>query len=401
MKKTLFYYLVEEQLTPLLVGLLGLTVILLTGRLLQLTRYLFTSSLTLWDLVELMAYALPKLMLFAMPMATLMGVLLAFVRLSGDNELVALRAAGIPATQCLPATLAIVLFTSMLSYVNTIYLIPSSSQAFEDKLKSIGKVSLPAFLKEGIFIDIVPNLVFFFKSVNPATLTIEGVFAQDQRQQDVRLVIVAQRAEILVPRALNQLLFKMSDGIITRVPDTLKDAQAITFKSYDLALSLDDLLSGGPGKPGKGRRLMTLSELHHMGYGIPNAQPRAALPYALELHQRLALPLGCLFLGLMGPPLGALFRQRSRMTGVTLGLSIYLAYYVALSAGKGLGENGVVPPSLAMWAPNLLSALLALYLWVKMQRETPMRWIALVKRMRGAVTRRRGAGRAPSGSPRA
>lgn len=390
MKKTLFFYLVEEQLAPLFVGFLGLTVILLTGRLLQLTRYLFTSSLTVWDLIELMGYALPKLMLFAMPMATLMGILLAFVRLSGDNELVALRAAGVAATQFLPAALAVLLFTTTLSYFNTIYLIPSSSQAFEQKLKSIGKVSLPAFLKEGTFIDIVPNLVFFFKSVNASSLSIEGVFAQDQRQQDVRLVIVAQRAQILVPRSLNQLIFKMSDGIITRVPDTLKDAQAITFESYDLAISLDDLFSG-PGKAGKGKRLMTLTELHHMAYETPQAPLKASLPYALELHQRLALPLGCLFLGLIGPPLGALFRQRSRMTGITLGLSIYLTYYVILSAGKGLGENGVVFPSVAMWAPNVLSGLLAVYLWVKMQRETPMGWIAGLARIRASLTARRKA----------
>ncbi|MHC1743164.1 MAG: LptF/LptG family permease [Syntrophobacteraceae bacterium] len=399
MKKTLFFYLVEEQLAPFFVGFLGLTTVLLTGRLLQLTRYLFTSSLTVSDLVELMAYALPKLMLFALPMATLMGVLLAFVRLSGDNELIALKAAGVSATQFLPATFAVLLFTTAIAYMNTIYLIPSSSQAFEQKLKSIGKVSLPAFLKEGTFIDIVPNLVFFFKSVNPANLTIEGVFAQDQRQQDVRLVIVAQRAQILVPRSLNQLIFKMSDGIITRVPDTLKDAQAITFKSYDLTLSLDDIFSGGPGKSGKGKRLMNLTELYHLGYEV-NAPPKARLPYALELQQRLALPLGCLFLGLIGPPLGALFRQRSRMTGITLGLSIYLAYYVVLSAGKGMGENGVIPAFAAMWTANLLSGLLALYLWVKTQRETPMRWLVLLDRIRGAIFARREAGSAPSGTPK-
>jgi lipopolysaccharide export system permease protein len=400
MKKTLYFYLVEEQLAPLFVGFLGLTVILLTGRLLQLTRYLFTSSLTVSDLIELMAYALPKLMLFAMPMATLMGILLAFVRLSGDNELVALRAAGVAATQFLPAALSVLLFSTTLSYFNTIYLIPSSSQAFEQKLKSIGKVSLPAFLKEGTFIDVVPNLVFFFKSVNASNLSIEGVFAQDQRQQDVRLVIVAQRAQILVPRSLKQLIFKMSDGIITRVPDTFKDAQAITFKSYDLAISLDDLF-GGPGKSGKGKRLMTLTELYQMAYETPNAQPKAIVPFALELHQRLALPLGCLFLGLIGPPLGALFRQRSRMTGITLGLSIYLAYYVILSAGKGLGENGVVPPSVAMWAPNVLSGLLALYLWVKMQRETPMGWMAGITRIRASLLARRDADSSSSGKRKA
>lgn len=400
MKKTLYLYLVEEQLIPCFVGFLGLTVILLTGRLLQLTRYLFTSSLTVSDLIELMAYALPKLMLFALPMATLMGVLLAFVRLSSDNELIALRAAGVPSTQFLPAVISVVLLATTLSYCNTIYLIPSSSQAFEHKLKSIGKVSLPAFLKEGTFIDIVPNLVFFFKSVDAADLSIEGVFAQDQRQQDVRLVIVAQRAQILVPKALNQLIFKMSDGIITRVPDSLKDAQAITFKSYDLTLSLDELFSGA-GKGGKGKRLMTLSELREAAYDNPQGPQKAILPYALEFHQRLALPLACFFLGLIGPPLGALFRQRSRMTGITLGLIIYLTYYVVLSAGKGLGEGGLIPPSMAIWTPNAACCLLALYLWVKMHRETPMGWMVALMRLRGALAVRKGSGSPSSGSPKA
>ena len=91
-------------------------------------------------------------------------------------------------------------------------------------------MSLPTFLKDGTFIDIVPNLVFYFREVNPSDLSIQGVFVQDQRQQDVRMVIVAERAQILTPRNINQIIFKISNGIITRVPDNLKDAQAGVFQ---------------------------------------------------------------------------------------------------------------------------------------------------------------------------
>jgi len=98
MKKTIYKYLIREQIVPLSVCFFGLSLILIMGRLLQLTRYLFTSSLTVGDLVSVIAFAMPGLVLYALPMAALVGVLLAFVRLNSDNELVALRAAGVVST---------------------------------------------------------------------------------------------------------------------------------------------------------------------------------------------------------------------------------------------------------------------------------------------------------------
>ena len=61
--------------------------------------------------------------------------------------------------------------------------------------------------------------------------------------------------------------------------------------------------------------------------------------WSLELHQRIAFPSACLLLGLLGPPLGSLFRQRGRMTGITIGVGIFLTYYVLLSAGRTLGRK--------------------------------------------------------------
>jgi len=378
MKKTITRYLIVEQLIPVSVSFLALILILVTGRLLQLTRYLFTSPITLLDLVQIIVFVMPKLLLFALPMATLVGVLLAFVRLSSDNELIALRASGVGASQTLPAVLAVLFLTTSLSYVNTINIIPYSTQAFEHKLKSLGRVSLPTFLKDGTFIDIVPNLVFYFREVNPSDLKIQGVFVQDQRQQDVRMVIVAERAQIITPRNINQIIFKISNGIITRVPDNLKDAQAVSFKTYDLTLDLDDLFSVSAKSGGKGKRIMTMQELFE---AMSDKSQKGATGYALEFHQRLALPLSCLCLGLIGPPLGSLFRPRSRMTGITLGVGVFLAYYVLLSAGKGLGENGIIPAWLAMWTPNILTTALALYLWRVMHADTPSRAAMLLGRM--------------------
>jgi lipopolysaccharide export system permease protein len=376
MQITLYRYIIKEQLAPLTVCLLGLGFILITGRLLQLTRYLFTSSLTLWDLAELMALAVPKLLLYVLPMATLIGVLLAFVRLNNDNELVALRAAGIGFRKLLPPVLSVAVLMTAVSFYNTLSVLPSANRAFEMKLRSLGKASLPAILKEGSFIDIIPKLVFFFRSVDTSNLTIEGIFVQDQRQQDVRLAITAESAQITFDKAQSNITFKISNGIITRVADDLKDAQAVSFKEYDLNISLDELM--GTSKGSRGRREMSLAELYAE---IRDKTGTVDIRYSMEFHQRLSLPLACLLLGLVGAPLGAMFRRKSRMTGITVGIGIFLAYYIILSAGTGLAENRLLSPFAALWLPNLFAALIAGYLWIKIQNESPFAPGAVRKRL--------------------
>jgi lipopolysaccharide export system permease protein len=368
MKTTLHKYLITEQIAPLSVCFFGLSLILIMGRLLQLTRYLFTSSLTFGDLLQIMAFAMPNLVLYALPMSTLVGVLLAFVRLNSDNELVALRAAGVGFHQFLPGILLLLLVTTLFAYVNVIYLMPTANRAFEMKLKSLGRSILPLILKEGTFINAVPKIVFFFGSVDPANLKIEGVFVQDNRQPEIQVVIVADHAQIAYPSDASQLIFKIFDGMITRVSDNLKSAQAIGFRNYDLTLSMSELLGESAGFR-KGKREMTLGELMEV---IEKQGPEHDLSYSLEFHRRLALPFSCLLLGLVGAPLGSLFRQKGRMAGITVGLGVFLAYYVALSAGKGLGENGLISPCLAVWLPNLLTSVGVLFLWIKIQREIPL-----------------------------
>ncbi|MGA7878679.1 MAG: LptF/LptG family permease [Desulfoferrobacter sp.] len=118
MKPTLYKYLVKEQFTPLLTCLLGLSLVLVTGQLIQLIRYLFSTSVSFLGLIEVIGLAMPQLVLYALPMATIMGVLLGFIRLNGDNEIIALKAAGVSFRQFLPAVLSVLILTSVFSLAN-------------------------------------------------------------------------------------------------------------------------------------------------------------------------------------------------------------------------------------------------------------------------------------------
>ena len=360
---------------PVFICLAGVCFVLVTGQLLQLMRILFASSCSLKDLAQILMLAMPRLLLYATPMSILLGVMLAFVRLNGDNEIIAFRAAGISFLDFLPPVLAVLIVATVLAFINAIVVIPITNHAFETKLRSLGRTSIPALLKEGIFISAIPNLVFFFRSVDRTDYSIHGVFVQDQRHPKEKVTIVAETAQLFIPHDSNSITFRLANGVITRTAQNLLDAQAVSFKNYDFILSMDEIM--GAEKAGRKRSEMNLAEIYDKVKSAVDA--KTFVWWSLELHQRIAFPSACLLLGLLGPPLGSLFRQRSRMTGITIGVGIFLVYYIMLSAGRGLGENNLLPPFFAVWTPNLLSLILVLYLWTKLHKETPF-FISLLGR---------------------
>lgn len=82
-----------------------------------------------------------------------------------------------------------------------------------------------------------------------------------------------------------------------------------------------------------------------------------------ELHQRLALPVACVLLALVGIPLGAVSRKTGR--GAAFVVTIFLAflYYMSLVSLIGMSQSGRLSPELAARGPNVLFGLIGLALY--------------------------------------
>jgi len=81
---------------------------------------------------------------------------------------------------------------------------------------------------------------------------------------------------------------------------------------------------------------------------------RAAASYLNEFHERLALPLSCFILTLLGFPLGFLSGPRHKTVGIPLGLAIFILYYVLMTGARTLSESLLMPAAFAMWLPNII-----------------------------------------------
>lgn len=86
-------------------------------------------------------------------------------------------------------------------------------------------------------------------------------------------------------------------------------------------------------------------------------------PYLTQWHYRWALPAVCLVTVLLAAPLGIHFSRRGSTGGVAMAVVLCGGLLMLTNFSLSFGEAGYLSPALAAWLPNLVFALLGLYLF--------------------------------------
>ena len=119
---------VREITPPFLLGFAGYTFILLVRTVFLMTDFFVRRSATFSEVSWLVLLSIPWMIVLTIPMAFLLGVLIGIGRLSGDSELVALRACGVgPGALYRPALgLAVVLSVGVFLFYN--FVLPRANE---------------------------------------------------------------------------------------------------------------------------------------------------------------------------------------------------------------------------------------------------------------------------------
>lgn len=384
MRRTLLRYLLVEEAIPFFVSLLVLTLVLFLGKTMRYTKLLFVSGSGLSDFCKLLLYLLPYLFAFTIPMATLLAILLAFARLAHDNELTAMKAAGISFYQTIPPVALLAGFSWLVTLGLSNFVLPNANSAFKRVVLEMARSRGQLSLKERIFNDQFNGLVFFINSISPDGRHLREVFISDNRSPETKNSIIAEEGFVVHSPDGKRITLKLLRGQIFRVADEMHSLQTIRFQDYDFNLDLDSFALGAK-EFRKVERNLTFTELRQaLAATKLGSKKHNRLSY--EFHRRLSLPFACIVLGFLAAPLSVQSRTGSRLSGVVLGLLLFLLYYVFISAAKALGEEGSYSPAVGLWLPNVIFAALAVLLWIKTARESPFKPIVVVQRFAGLAT---------------
>ncbi len=160
-------------------------------------------------------------------------------------------------------------------------------------------------------------------------------------------------------------------------------ARALETVRIALDLPVDDpeaaatAVAAAQPQPGAPRAIMVRDQVTYQALQAANtltqqvaSAEQRTYRYEVEIHKKYSLAFACVVFVLLGIPLAIRFPRGG--LGLVIGASsvIFAIYWVGLIGGEDLAEHGILPPVIAMWAPNLIFGALALWMVRNMGRET-------------------------------
>ena len=151
--KILNRYIFKEHLAPFFGALAVIMFILLMQFLVKFIGQIFGKGLSIITIFELIIYNLAWMMALAVPMATLIAVLMSFGRFSADNEITILKSSGISIYRTIrPSLFFGLLLTVLMIYFND-QILPDTNHEARKMFSAIKKKKPTLSLEEHIFYD--------------------------------------------------------------------------------------------------------------------------------------------------------------------------------------------------------------------------------------------------------
>ncbi len=370
MRKILNRYILKEITLPFLMTLLVFTFVLLIGKILQIMDLMVNKGVNILAVVKIVLFILPSFLTVTIPISLLIAVLIGLGRLSSDNEITAMKASGISLYQLLlPIVTLCVVATVATAVIG--FLAPLSNSATKSLFFDILKEKASIGIKEKVFNDDFKGLVLYADRIPVEGNYMEGVMVFDNRLTKEPATIIAPQGYLSSNPESMTVTLRLLRGSIHSVDSDLKTYKKTEFSTYDVNLDLQTALAEAKKASVKGSADMTVGELYR---NIRKAEVKddKLRDMVIELNKKFAVPLSCLVFGIAAIPLGIVSRRSGKSRGFTVGLFVVAAYYTLLLAGEAFGETGKIPPTVAVWSPNIIMGTLGIYLFVMAANEKPL-----------------------------
>jgi LPS export ABC transporter permease LptG len=420
-------YLIREIVPYLLLSLLLLTAIIFFHEASRFSELLVVASrngLPMQAISRLLTALIPGILVFTLPISLLMGVLVGMGRMSGDSEIIALGASGLPRTRMLRPVMAVGLMVTAIMLYLTFSWLPRSIRQLTDLKSNQSLVfqGLNSEIKPRVFEESIPQKVLYIEEIDRARNQWRNVFLVDLGQDPSEMTIVTANSGALRQGARSDMpelyLEKGMAHQTTRsaAPDSEAESKPGSHPKESRPAAPADAATASADGELREKRKKNLQEKYttnsftQMTLGIEapsdnkddmgldreataveemtwsqlvNFTPAPAdeRPWRAEIHRRLALPTACLVFALLGVAFGISNVRTGRSFGLFLGLAFTISYYLLALSGQHAAIVGKLPVWLGIWQANIVMGGLGL-LVLALQRRPGADPLALLRSLR-------------------
>ncbi|MCI0469386.1 MAG: LptF/LptG family permease [Nitrospirae bacterium] len=346
--------IIKELLIAFLLSVIFLNFTLMMEKLLRLSRMLAGVGVPVMDIVNLILYIQPSVFVLTTPMAMLLSVLLTYGRMNTDNEIIILRVSGMSFRGISLPVLYLGLACFFLGLLMSFYVGPRANTLLRERITYLLTTRASMAIEEGIFHTAFKGIVILVKE-KPASDRLSGIFIVDERKKDELKVVTAEEGRLASDA--DSLVFSLVKGNVHIIKG--KNMTEISFSKY--RFKLNPTIEGAEKKSAEFTPFDLLREAQK--------QPDKKVHYLLDFHRRISMPAVCLIIILLGPPLSLLAGKSGRLGGLTLGLAVFVLYYLILLYGENLARSARIPHFAGAWISFAILGIFSLWIFERVNKK--------------------------------
>jgi LPS export ABC transporter permease LptF/LPS export ABC transporter permease LptG len=367
-------YIVREIFRHAFLGLIVFTFVLFVPQLVRLMELLVRHSGSGAQIARLFLYIFPGVLIFTIPMAVLVGVLLGLGRMSADSEIIALTALGISRQRTLVPVGVLAVTGAIATGTLTLWLAPAAFRALRGIEADLLASQASFQVQPRVFDERFPKRVLYINDVSASGTQWHGVFLAEVGEESGSQLTLAENAIVIAEPKQGKLELHLQGGTTHEVSRKDPDRYSVTdFGQSDWPLEVTGLVSNqrraqsNPERP-------TGQLLAESGINWREAR--------VEFQRRLAFPFACLVFALVAVPLGAQPRRGGRAAGTLLSVLLIGLYYSISVMGAGFAREGKLSPWTGIWLANISITLLAIVLLPRMEQlQGDAEWYRKISRL--------------------
>ncbi|UCE17649.1 MAG: LptF/LptG family permease [Gemmatimonadota bacterium] len=418
--KILTRYVLKAHIGPFFFGLTIITFVLILDFIIDIFDFILGKSLSPFIVLEVFVLNMAWMLALSLPMAVLVSTLMAFGRLSADNEITAVKASGTNLLSLIVPVLICAFGLALLLVWFNDRVLPESNHRAKNLMSAIHRKRPTLTLKEGVFNNF-PGYSILVEKIDNKTSEMKGVTIYEKQEKKAPVTIRAQRGILDFSPEMDRFTITLYHG---EIHDRDSQYRRITFEKHVLhvtglgtELKLTDSKRRGDREMGirmmqdkigdyedtveehaeKMRRIVetdlkdylperslaafsdlsdipqeVMDRLYRERRGvlqklqteeriIQNALKQISR-YKVEIHKKISIPAACLVFVLVGAPLAVMTRRGGWPIALGISFFFFVLYWAFLIGGEQLADRRIVPAGWAMWSPNIVIGGIGLYL---------------------------------------
>ncbi|MEO2068935.1 MAG: LptF/LptG family permease [Desulfurobacteriaceae bacterium] len=330
---------------------LGLFIfVVLMDRASAIAKTVLGQGISIFDFLSVLIKGVPNIFGITIPMSFILAVLIVFIQLENNNELVALKSCGVSAKDLSKPVFALGVLLSIFSFYSLMFMMPKSNIAMKKEVEELVKKKITLSISSKSFVSNFPGVTFYAEKVYPQRGYLENFMVSLVKKEEL-MTIFAKKG--ILRTKDNTVFLDIQDGTAQVLKwENLKNLRVLEFKNYTIKLY----------------RFKEREKFEAPKYKtLPVLMSSKSLKAKVELFKRLGLAVVPFFMGILAFSVSLLIPRGSLGLGIVAGLLIMVIYYILYTVAEKIAlQTGFF---LLLLLPDVLLLVFGIFLYSFVVKE--------------------------------